>query len=231
MTRPSAKRKALTALILLVSAANLGIATRLYLPNIVGQIIFVVTRLWILGLPLLWLFGVERQRLRLAWPTHKMLLHGFGLGIAMLLGILVAYWQVGRHWMDIDIIRSTTVVLGLNHPSIFLGFAIYFTFINAFVEEYIWRWFVYRQCEILVTNIWAILLASVCFMLHHIIALQGYVGNLWITVLGSLGVFIAGLIWSVCYLKYRSLWVGYISHMMADLAIAIVSGHILFGNF
>jgi membrane protease YdiL (CAAX protease family) len=75
---------------------------------------------------------------------------------------------------------------------------------------------------------WAIALAALCFTLHHVISLFGFTGNWGITVLGSIGVFVAGAIWSGCYLRYQSLWICYISHAWADLAIAIVAWQILF---
>ncbi|MEO0533590.1 MAG: CPBP family intramembrane glutamic endopeptidase [Cyanobacteria bacterium P01_A01_bin.123] len=148
----------------------------------------------------------------------------------MFVVIWIAYWYIGRPWMNVDAIRSTAATLRLDNRGIFLAFAVYFTVVNVLIEEYIWRWFVCRQCEVFLPGLGAVGLAAFCFTLHHIVALQGYVGNSLITVLGALGVFIAGLIWSVFYVRYRSLLVCCISHMMADLAIAIVAGQILFGD-
>lgn len=106
----------------------------------------------------------------------------------------------------------------------------YFTFINALIEEYIWRWFVYKKCEVLVSGTKAVLLAAMLFTLHHIIALAAYTADWGVVILGSVGVFIAGAVWSWCYLTYRTLWSSYISHILADLAIAIVGWHLLFGS-
>ena len=138
-----------------------------------------------------------------------------------------AYWFVGQHQIDPVDVRSKAQV-GLINPIAYLISAFYFTFINSLIEEYIWRWFVYRKCEVLVSGIKAVYLAALCFTLHHIIALAAYTGNWLIVALGSLGVFVAGAIWSWCYLTYRSLWGCYISHLLADLAIALIGWHLLF---
>ncbi|MEM8545128.1 MAG: type II CAAX endopeptidase family protein [Cyanobacteria bacterium P01_H01_bin.119] len=228
MASRSGHWSAILGLGLLVGAANLGMAARLYVPNPAGTAGFVATRLWILLLPVVWFLRVERRRLTLQKPTQAEGYSGLGLGVAMMGIILGAYWFAGRSLIDAATVQGTAEPLGLLGPIRFGAFAAYFTFVNAFVEEYVWRWFVYRQCARLLSGFAAVGLSAVCFTLHHIIALQGYVGNVWVTVIGSAGVFLAGLVWSICYLKYRSLWAGYISHLLADLAIAIAAAHALF---
>ncbi|HBB32462.1 MAG TPA: CPBP family intramembrane metalloprotease [Cyanobacteria bacterium UBA8803] len=223
------KRNAVLALVLLVSAANIGIAARLYIPGVVGQLLFVLTRVWILTLPLIWLFWVDQKRLALSLPSRRESLAGTILGLLMFGIILGVYWIVGQHWIDPVDVRAKAQQVGIASPAIYLVGAFYFTFINSLVEEYIWRWFVYRKCEILLPGIRAIGLAALCFTLHHIIALAAYTGNWLVVVLGSLGVFIAGAVWSWCYLTYRSLWSCYISHLLADVAIALIGWHLLFG--
>jgi hypothetical protein len=59
------------------------------------------------------------------------------------------------------------------------------------------------------------------------IALIFYTQNWLIVILGSLGVFMAGVIWSICFRK-AGFWSAYLSHILADLAIAIVGWHLLF---
>lgn len=220
---------AIVALLLLVPPASIGIAARLYIPGAVGQFCFVLTRVWILALPLIWFFQFERGRLIPTWPSQRELRVGTLLGLSMLGIILGAYWGIGRHWIDPMSVREKAEQIGIAHPTVFLIGAFYFTFINALIEEYIWRWFVYRQCEVLLPGIQAVGFAACCFTLHHAIALTAYTGNGLVVMLGSLGVFVAGAVWSWCYLTYRSLWSCYVSHLLADLAIALVGWHLLFG--
>ncbi|MEO1211466.1 MAG: type II CAAX endopeptidase family protein [Cyanobacteria bacterium J06638_20] len=216
------------ALILLVAAASLGIAARFYVTNVWGQSFFVVTRLWILVLPIAWHLWVDQGRLTFNVPQKRDVWAGLVSGFAILIIILVAYGWLGRAWIDPSVVRTTAGNIGLLNPIAYLAGAIYFTFVNALVEEYIWRWFVYRKCEVLLAGKWAVILAALCFTLHHVIALTALTGNGLVVVLGSLGVFLGGVIWSACFLTYRSLWVCYISHLLADLAIALIGWHLLF---
>jgi hypothetical protein len=105
---------------------------------------------------------------------------------------------------------------------------VYLSTINALLEEYVWRWFVFRRCEDLAGGWPAAVLAGLFFTVHHVFALRAQFG--WnVTVLGSVGVFAGGVIWSWCYLRYRSIWPGYISHVLADVAFLVIGGLILFG--
>ncbi len=47
-------------------------------------------------------------------------------------------------------------------------------------------------------------------------------------ILGSTGCFLGGVIWSGLYLRYRSIWPGYLSHVLADVAIYIIGWHLIF---
>ena len=228
MLKSSPRLAALVALLLVVGAANLGIVARLYGQGAGGQAVFIATRVWILALPLLWVWRIDRQSLSLTWPTRQEWRAGGWLGLAMFGVIYGAYVWLGQQWIDAEVARSQAAAVGLLNPGMFAAFAIYFTLVNALIEEYIWRWFVYCKCEVLVPGGWAVTLAALCFTLHHVVSLFGFTENWSVTILGSIGVFIAGAIWSGCYLRYRSLWVCYISHVWADLAIAIVAWQILF---
>jgi hypothetical protein len=145
-------------------------------------------------------------------------------------GIIIgAYWLFGQHWIDATDVRAKAQQVGINSPTIYLVGAMYWTFINSLLEEYIWRWFVYSKCEVLIPGKGAVLLSGLLFTLHHIINLVAYTENWLVVVLASLGVFLAGAIWSWCYLMYRSIWSSYFSHVLADLSIAIVCWQLLFG--
>jgi uncharacterized protein len=50
------------------------------------------------------------------------------------------------------------------------------------------------------------------------------------TLLCCAGVFAGGVIWSALYLRYRSIWPGYLSHALADLAIFAIGASLLFNH-
>ena len=71
------------------------------------------------------------------------------------------------------------------------------------------------------------MVSALLFTLHHIVALRAQAG--WdVTLLASLGVFLGGCAWSWLYLRYRSIWPGYVSHVLADVAVFAVGWVILF---
>ena len=74
----------------------------------------------------------------------------------------------------------------------------------------------------------AVVVSALLFTVHHVVALL-VMGDVRLLLLGSAGVFLGGLIWSACYLKYESVWPGYVSHIFADLAIMAIGWRILFG--
>jgi membrane protease YdiL (CAAX protease family) len=233
MTRqPSKKRtselQAAIALCGITVSASVGLAARLYIPNPLGNIIFVITRICLLAMPIAWFLWIDRGQVQWQRWSRRDLYAGGIIGLIMGGIIIGAYASLGQQWIDPTSVQNAAVSVGLGSLPAYLAFATYFTLINAFVEEYIWRWFVYQKWTVLVSPFLAIWLSAGCFTLHHVIALEGYVGNLWITVFGSIGVFLAGAVWSWCRLRYQSLWGCYISHAIADLAIALVGWHLLF---
>lgn len=187
------------------------------------------TRLWLIALPLLWFLRIERSTFTLAWPSAKDWRLGLGLGFLMFSIIGLSYTLLGQHWINLSMVQEKAQQVGLTDPALYITSALYFTFINSFLEEYIWRWFVYRHCAALIPGLGAIFLAAICFTLHHTIALAAYTGSGWVVLFGSLGVLIAGAVWSWCYLTSGSLWACYISHLVADVAIALIGWHLIFG--
>ncbi|BAB78113.1 CPBP family intramembrane glutamic endopeptidase (plasmid) [Anabaena sp. FACHB-709] len=222
-------RKAILALLLLVPVPSVGVAAGLYLPGILGTSVALFSKIWMLLVPIVWLVFIEPEdfHLKAQQAQGRDLLVGLGLGLLMLGMILMTYKWLGSQWIDVEYVRERARQIGLNNFVIYLIGSGYWVFINSLLEEFVWRWFVYRQCEILVSSPFAVVLSALFFTIHHIVGLAAYFD--WrATTLCSLGVFIAGLIWSWCYLTYRSIWVGYISHVFADIAIFIVGWQLLF---
>ena len=75
----------------------------------------------------------------------------------------------------------------------------------------------------------AALASAVCFTAHHTLALAAQAGPV-LVVVGSLAVLAAGATWSWLYLRYRSVWVPWLAHVLADLPIFAIGWHLLFGR-
>lgn len=220
---------ALISLILFVPAFSIGVAMSLFIaPGIIGNSVFTAVKVWGIAFPLLWVMKTNSTALRLPkfkWQEVKV---GLGLGIIMFGAIMVAYLLIGQQVIDLPEIRAKATDVGITNPYLYLAGCFYWSFINSLVEELTWRGFVVSQCKVLVPQITAVVLAALFFTVHHSIALYGYTHNWLVVFLGSLGVFIAGLVWAWCYNHYRSIAPGYISHILADIAIAIIGYQLLF---
>jgi len=109
-----------------------------------------------------------------------------------------------------------------------VALGLYLLLVNSLLEEYVWRWFVFRRCEDLLPGTAAVVASALCFTVHHVLALR-----LWfdwrVTALASTGVFIGGAVWSACYLRYRSIWPCYLSHAIVDAAVLSIGWTLLFG--
>lgn len=221
-------RMALAALAWLVPAPSLGILAAALLPGPVGQAVFGFSKIWLLAMPVVWRFVVMQR------PVVRPRLSTAGLGMGALLGFLMgaiivgAYVAVGSRWIDQGMLADRLSGLGLDSPRVFLAGAVYWCLVNALLEEYVWRWFVFRQCHTLMSGRAAVMFSALLFTVHHVVALA-VMGDTRLLLLGSAGVFLGGLIWSGCYLKYESVWPGYVSHILADVAIMAIGWRILFG--
>ena len=218
---------ALSALALLVPAASIGSLAALSVTGSWGQPLSALCQVWLLVFPIAWSVLVDRQKLHLSLPKRRELLAGAIWGIFMFAVILGIYSLFGQHWIDPVVAQQKAQQLGINSHNIYLIIEAYFVLINSIIEEFTWRWFVCNKCQILIPGKPAIFLSSLLFTLHHILVIAAY-SDWRAVILGSFAVLGSGIIWSQCYLTYRSLWPSYISHAIADLALAIIAWQILF---
>ncbi len=225
----SAKQHSLAALLLLVPAPTIGVLTVIvWAPGPLGQVVYGISKAWILLLPLLWLLFVERRPIEMTSPAKA---RGFGVTVG--LGVLIAaiiiggYLLIGTQWIDAAAVRAVAARNDLTAAWKYLALAGYLCIINSLLEEYVWRWFVFRHCAALVPRWPAVLLSALFFTIHHIFAL-GFQFDWRITLLGSLGVFIGGVTWSWLYLRFGTVWPGWVSHLIVDLAVFAVGWMILF---
>jgi hypothetical protein len=130
---------------------------------------------------------------------------------------------------ELERLRAAEHEAGLTSPGRYLAFALYIVLVNSLLEEYVWRWFVYSRCEQLVGPAAGVVLSALCFTAHHVVVFAVQMDPLP-AALASLGVFLAGLAWSVCYRVFRSIWPAYLSHALADVAGLWIGWRILYGG-
>lgn len=192
-----------------------------------GEVSFLVSKVWVLLLPVVWLMLVDRQRPSIPRPSGRGMGAACVIGSAIVLAIAGAYLLFGRSWIDAEFMQARADEVGLDTPLKYLLGAVYWITINSLLEEYVWRWFVVTRCETLMPRWWAVAASGFFFTLHHIIALEVYFD--WrISVLGSAGIFVGGMSWSWLYIRYRNIWAAYVSHVFADVIIFAIGYQLLF---
>jgi membrane protease YdiL (CAAX protease family) len=222
---------ALTALLLIAGAPTFGVLAAMYIwpGTLLGKIVFFACIAWLLGLPLFWHRIVDGRRWTLS-PARK---GGFGvgafLGLAISVVIVVTFLVIGRQQIDPAVMTAEAEQNGIGTWPMYLAFSAYLILVNSVLEEYVYRWFIFSKCEVLLPGWLAVLVAAGIFTVHHVFALMEQVPPL-ITAIGSVGVFIGGAIWSWMYLKYRSVWPGYLSHAIVDVAILAIGAYVIFGR-
>jgi uncharacterized protein len=196
--------------------------------TLLGQAILVFWHLWVVVFPVIWWVGIEGKPISIVPPKRFDWLTGSVIGLLLFGVILAAYWLFLRHWIDVVSLRQRLQSIADITPLSFQVGGVYFTLINALIEEYFWRWFIYSRLREVVSDIWAVVVSAVFFTMHHTISLAVFTD--WrVTVVGTLAVFAAGVIWAEYYRRYRSVWSNYLSHAMADLALHIAAWQIFFG--
>lgn len=224
--------RSFAALCLLVPAPSVGAWFAFYgAPGTAGQVVYALAKVWILVLPIAWQLGVERDFLSFS-PLRRRdrrqgVTAGFVIGGVMAALVVATWFAFGDRLIDAESLREKLAGAGLSTSTRYVLFALYLTFVNSLLEEFVWRWFVYRQCERLVRGANAVTLSALFFTLHHALAFYAQFGTT-VAVLGSLAVFSAACVWSACYRNWRSIWPGWISHVLVDAAGLALGWMLLF---
>ena len=226
--RPN-RASALIALLLLAPVPTIGVTCAMFLvPGSAGRLVFTIAKIWLVAFPTVWYLWVERGTPSWSPLRRGGLATGAILGFGMGAAVVVSYWWIIGHLVDPDAVRRAAATMELSSPARFLLAAAGWTLVNSVVEEYVYRWFVLRELRVLVADTAAILGSAAIFTVHHVVAMSVYLDPLP-TVLGSVGVFAGGACWSWLYLRYDSIWPGWVSHALVDVAVFAVGWHLLFG--
>jgi membrane protease YdiL (CAAX protease family) len=225
----SDRGKAWLALGLLLPAPTIGAVMMLLIwPDQRGKIIAFACKAWLLLLPLIWHVKVDRLPIRFPRPTKR------GMGAAVTSGIFVFIVILGafklmQSQIPLGPLRDKAAATGFNDPLTFAAMFAYIILVNALLEEYVWRWFVFSKFETtLGSGRLAVVASAMGFTAHHIFALMAWVPPA-VNVVAATGVCLGGAIWSWLYLRYRSIWPCYVSHVFADVAILLIASELVFG--
>lgn len=221
---------ALLGLILVAIAPSISVITGFaFKAGLLAIFVFIFTKVWIFGLPAFWYLRIEKGQKSLSWPENGGWKVSTLLGIGMLIVIFIAYFSIGDKLLRADELTEILDSVGLTVAWKFALAIIFWVFINSVLEEYVFRWFITSKIEQLIGGVWIpIFLSAGIFTVHHTIALAFFIDPLG-NFIASLGVFIGGAIFSWLYMRYRSIWVAWVAHAIADVAIFIIGWNMVIG--
>lgn len=118
---------------------------------------------------------------------------------------------------------------GLNSPAALIGLGVFYSLVHSAMEEYYWRWFIFRELHERMNLAPAAIISGLGFMSHHVLVLAKYFGwNSPLTWLFSLGIAIGGSIWALIYRRFGTILGPWLSHLLVDAAIFAIGYHLLF---
>ena len=199
-------------------------------PPLVGQAVYAVGKVLQFGFPLAWMLFYERPRLRGDIPKLAPRRRAASAALGLAFGAAVAGAMLaGYHWWlkpaglfaaPAVLVQAKLADFQLAAPLRYLALAVFYSLLHSAMEEYYWRWFVFRRLSWLAPLSFAIGLSSVGFMAHHAIVLFHYFGDeKWLAALFTAAIAIGGAVWAWLYHHYRSLLGPWLSHLLIDAAI------------
>lgn len=219
------RRSAALALAFVIPAPSVGALVSFWLaPGALGLAVYAICKTILYVTPAVWATLVDRERpslspLRAGTRAREL---GIGIAFGLVVGILIVltWWGLGSAALDVSSFRDVLRDNGLTTPVRFLVAAAWLSIVNALLEEYAFRWFVTTRIAAL-ANRWTVWLAALAFTAHHIIVLARYL-PMPALILACAGVFVGGVAWSWMYRRSGSIWPGYVSHAIVDVAIMAV---------
>lgn len=121
--------------------------------------------------------------------------------------------------------------MSLDSPLKFVLLGLFYALVHSFMEEYYWRWFVFKRL-LSYTPFWvAVTISSLGFMAHHVILMTMFLGSdTPLAYLISATVAIGGAVWAWLYYRSGKLAYPWLSHMIVDAAIFALGYVLVFGH-
>jgi hypothetical protein len=192
------------------------------------------------GLSKLVQFALPLVALSLPWRPARTVSRGRAVGWGLAAGaILAAAIVVGATLLldpvSVEVLRQGIAVkleaFGLATPTRYLAAAFALSFVHSALEEYYWRWFLFGALRRHHSRSAANCISSLAFAAHHAVVIAAFLGlEHWpLVVVGSLGVALAGTLWTELYCRTGRLLAPWLSHALADLAVLGLGYYWIFG--
>ncbi|HEX3600459.1 MAG TPA: CPBP family intramembrane glutamic endopeptidase [Lacipirellulaceae bacterium] len=196
----------------------------------IKQSVFLSAKITQFAFPLLWTWLVLREPLRTSRPTWSGVLMGITFGAAVAI-VGTAVFDLYLRDTQIfaaaaEMIQQKIKTFGIDTAGKYYVLAGFYSICHSFLEEYYWRWFVFKQLR-RVVSLWpAVFISGVGFTLHHIVILCIYFhGVPWLVGLLAVGTAIGGFVWAWLYERSDSIFDTWPSHLLIDVGVFFGVGY------
>jgi membrane protease YdiL (CAAX protease family) len=188
------------------------------------QAIYLIGKCIQFAFPAVWVAFVLRESLRPSRPNA----HG------LLIGAIFSVVVVGFGWLLFDrllrdmpafaiaarLVHEKIGEFGIDSLAKYAVLAGFYSLFHSLLEEYYWRWFVFRQLRRLVPLWPAIVISALAFMGHHVIVLVEFFEKTpWLAWLLASAVAFGGAFWAWLYERTGSLLGPWLSHLLIDAGV------------
>ena len=199
--------------------------------TILGNSIYIIMKLFYIGLPLLAL------TMKIITPDNffiqpgkkefkEQLFWGIGTGLFLLISMIAIFYLFKPFFMTFKPLIKEKVKL-YHLTEFYIPFAFFICFFHSLLEEVYYRWFLFRGLMKKYTWQWAGLLSSISFALHHYLLLAAYFPLSLIFLFGT-AAGIGGYFWCWLLYKKKAIFGPWLSHLGADAGIMIIGYVLLF---
>jgi membrane protease YdiL (CAAX protease family) len=190
----------------------------------VQQSTYLVVKSIQFAFPAVWMWLVLRERPKFHWPESRGLWLGAEFSIVVVGVGWVVFWLLLRDAAPFAAaapkIRDKIVEFGIDSPGKYVALGVFYSLLHSLMEEYYWRWFVFRQLREVMALWPAIFVSSIGFMAHHVIVLGEFFQEArWLAWLLASAVAVGGVFWAWLYQRSQSLYSAWLSHLLIDAGI------------
>lgn len=176
----------------------------------------------------LWCYGDAPAELRTIFANPKQgLVRGLLCGGGIFAVILGGYFAVRPYFDFSGITASLADGLGVSGDN-FIFVAVYIALVNSFLEEFFFRGFAYLKLQTCLSPKLACGVSALAFALYHVAMMIGWFSPV-LFALAMAGLFVGGLIFNRLAQWSQSIYLSWLVHLCANLAINTV-GMILFAQ-
>lgn len=229
---------------------TIGVAFAIVFPTLVTWVYFILSSRYSMGtqqsvyltakviqfaFPAVWTWFALHEPLRTDRPTISGQLLGVAFGVAISAAGLAVFESFLRDTAVFEsagaLVNRKIAAFGINSTGKYVVLAGFYSVFHSLLEEYYWRWFVFRQLRQLVSDWPAIIGSGLAFTLHHIVVLSVFFkGEPWLIVALSAAVAVGGFFWAWLYQRSNSLFDAWLSHLLIDAGLFFGIGYQLVGQ-